>query len=96
MSERIEKLKDAVQVIHRCKAVHVSSNPVREMFGEQVAWEGVVETFAISGHAKAKRCYAWSYPDGNETQFVTVLEIPPVESPQTAVRVAIASSNPQS
>jgi hypothetical protein len=91
MSERIERLRDAVQVMHQCKAVHVASVPVREMFGDQVAWEGVVETFAISGHAKAKTCYAWSYREGNETQFVTVLEIPPVESPQTAVRAAIAS-----
>ena len=42
------------------------------------------------GHPKAKRCCAWSYQDNGETQYVTVLEIPPVESPITAVRVAIA------
>ena len=94
MSERIEKLRDAVQVIHHCSATHVQSVPVVEMFGPKVAWEGVVEVFDITGHEKAKRCYGWSYPDKGETQFVTVLEIPPVESAQTAVRAAVASQKP--
>jgi len=89
MSERLEKLRDAVQVAHRCTAAHVQSVPVVEMFGSKVAWQGVVEVFTIAGHPKAKRCYAWSYPDKAETQFVTVLEIPPVESPQTAVKASI-------
>lgn len=93
MSERIEKLKDAVQVMHLCTASHVESVPVVEMFGKQTVWEGVVEVFKITGHAKARRCYAWSYQDKGETQFVTALEIPPVTSPQTAVRAVIASGN---
>jgi hypothetical protein len=61
------------------------------MFGQSVAWEGVVEVFNLTGHPKAKRCYAWSYQGNKEEQFVTVLEIPPVVSPQTAVRASIAA-----
>jgi hypothetical protein len=41
-----------------------------------------------------KRAYAWSYLDGKpdeRTRFVAVLEIPPVDSPQTAVKMAIYS-----
>lgn len=91
MSERIDKLKDAVQVMHRCTASHVESVPVVEMFGTQTVWEGVVEVFQITGHPKAKRCYAWSYSDRGEIQFATALEIPPVISAQTAVRAVIAS-----
>lgn len=91
MSERIDKLKDAVQVMHRCTATHVESVPMVEMFGKQTVWEGVVEVFQITGHPKAKRCYAWSFQDPGETQFVTALEIPPVSSPQTAIRAVIAS-----
>jgi hypothetical protein len=37
---------------------------------------------------------AWSHLDGDNderTRFVAVLEIPPVESPETAVKVAIAA-----
>ena len=43
------------------------------------------------GHPKAKRAYAWQYEEGKETKAVTVLEIPPADSPQTAVKVAIAA-----
>src|SRR5579859_711746 len=85
MSGRIEQLCEAIEVTHKCKAQHEKSVPVVEMLGNKTVWEGVVESFAITGHPKAKRCYAWSFPDGTETRYVTVLEIPPVESPQTAV-----------
>jgi hypothetical protein len=77
--------------MHHRKGRHEQSVPVVEMFGQQTVWEGVVESFALIGHPKAKRCYAWSFQDGKEPRYVTVLEIPPVESPQTAVRAAIAS-----
>ena len=93
MNERIDKLKDAVQTMHLCEAVHLESAPVVEMFGNKTVWEGVVEVFRLIGHVKAKRCYAWSYYNGKEMQFVTALEIPPVDSPQTAVRAVIASGN---
>lgn len=91
MNERIDKLRDAVQVMHRCKAEYVESVPIVEMFGSQVAWEGIVEVFTVAGHPKAKRCYAWSYQGNEGDQFVTVLEIPPVDSPNTAVRASIAA-----
>lgn len=77
--------------MHKVKAQHEKFVPVVEMFGEKTAREGVVESFAITGHPKAKRCHAWSFLDGKEGRYVTVLEIPPVESPQSAVRVYIAS-----
>ena len=91
MSERIDKLRDAVQVMHRVRATHLESVVVQEMFGKQVAWEGVVEAFTISGHPTASICYAWSYELGAERQFVTVLAIPPITSAQNAVRAAIAA-----
>jgi hypothetical protein len=89
VSERIEQLRLAVETMHHCKANHEASTPVLETFRGQKVWEGVVESFALTGHPKTKRCYAWSYQDKGETQYVTALEIPPVESPITAVRAAI-------
>lgn len=74
--------------------MHEITVPVREMFQGKVAWDGEVEVFAITGHAKAKRCYAWGYPNekrGGKYDFVTVLEIPPVVSPETAVKAAIVA-----
>jgi hypothetical protein len=49
------------------------------------------ESFAIAGHPKAKRAYGWSFQGGNQTRYITVLEIPPIESDLTTVRAAIAS-----
>jgi hypothetical protein len=91
MSERIEALRLAVETMHHSKASHEASTPILETFRNQKVWEGVVEMFALTEHPKAKRCYAWSYQDKGETPYVTALEIPPVESPITAVGAAIAA-----
>jgi hypothetical protein len=58
-----------------------------------VAWDGVVETFELGGHPKAKRCHAWSYDEDGGTQYVTVLELLPVDSHESAVKVAIAAQS---
>jgi hypothetical protein len=91
MSPRVRKLRGAIETTHKCKAVHVGTEIVVEFFRDSVAWNGIVEIFGLEGHPKAKRCYAWSYPVTNDTQYVTVLEIPPVNSAESAVRMAIAS-----
>jgi hypothetical protein len=93
MSDRIENLRTAIETMHQCKAVHEKSAVIVEKFRNQTVWEGVVESFALTGHPKAKRCYAWCYQANGETQYVNVLEIPPVESPQTAVRAAIVADS---
>ena len=64
---------------------------VSEFFFEKKGWGGFFRVFKLIQHPKAKRCYAWSYQDEKETKSVTVLEIPPVDSPESAVKVAIAS-----
>lgn len=79
--------------MHHCTALHAQSVPVIELFHGEVAWDGVVEAFEITGHPRAKRCYAWSYPENGEDQYVTVLEIPPVDSAETAVKIAIAATS---
>lgn len=91
MTEYIERVKLAVEHLHKCSAVHVATVPVHEKFQGKTAWQGKVEVFDLTGHSKAKRCYGWSYDDAGKTEYVTVLELPPVDSAQTAVKVAIAS-----
>lgn len=91
MSKRIDNIWKAVESAHQCWARHSKSVPVSEKFQGKTVWEGIVEVFEIDGHAKAKRCYAWSYNDGKGDQFVTVLGLPPVTSPETAVKVYVAS-----
>ena len=88
------ELKAKIRLLHGCDATHRQTVPVKEMFRGQTAWDGEVEIFDLNGHAKAKRCYAWGYPNDqkpDKLDMVAVLEIPPVVSPETAVKVAIAS-----
>ena len=90
--KEITELKDAIRVMHGCESLHVESVPVKEVFEGQTSWEGTVEVFDLIAHTKAKRAYAWSYRDGDQNKTLAVLEIPPVDSPHSAVKVAIAAS----
>ena len=87
----VKRLQKAIKEIRRCDSRHVESVPVVEQFEGQTAWEGTVEVFDLIGHPQATRAYAWSYRDGDQIKSVTILEIPPVDSPQSAVKVAIAA-----
>ena len=92
MSERIANIQKAVEEHAGCAATHRESAPVTEGYLDEIAWEGVVEVFDLDGHPKAKRCYGWHYEDENGKKLgKIVLEIPPVDSPQTAVRVSVAA-----
>jgi len=90
-SEYIDNLQAVIGKMHGCGSTHVESVPVHEMFRGETVWNGVIEVFDLVGHPKAKRGYAWGYKDGDQTHYIAVLEIPPVVSPVTALRAAIAS-----
>jgi hypothetical protein len=84
--------KIIISGIDGCECVHVASEPVHEVFQGQIAWQGTAKVFDIIGHPRAKRVYAWQYEDDDkQMKTVTVLEIPAVDSAQTAVKVAIAA-----
>jgi hypothetical protein len=88
----IARVQVALTQLHNCGAVWRETVPVHEIFRGQTVWQGEVEVFDLVGHPKAKRGYAWSHRDGKNDEgerFVCVLEIPPVESALTAVRVSI-------
>jgi hypothetical protein len=90
--KNVQSLQSAIKAMHGCDSHWVESVPVHEVFQGQTAWQGTVEVFDLMGHSKAKRVYAWQYQDDDkQTKTVAVLEIPPVDSPQTAVKVAIAA-----
>ena len=90
----LARLQVTVQQLHNCGAVWRESVPVQEVFNGKTIWKGEVEVFDLTGHPKAKRAYGWSHPEGDDNKgerFVTVLEIPPVDSPQMAVKISIVS-----
>jgi hypothetical protein len=95
MADRIyiERLTRAIERAYNCRAKWVATGPIQEVMEGEIVWEGDVETFALIGHPKAKRAFGWSQPAGpqnKEERFVSVLEIPPVNSAQMAVKMAFA------
>lgn len=85
------ELPEAIRATHGCESRWEASVKVEEKFEGKTAWSGIVEVFRLIGHPKANYAYAWTYRDGNQNKTTVVLKIPPVDSPQTAVKVAIAS-----
>ena len=90
----IEKLKLTVERLHQCSARHCMSVAIQEQFQGRTVWNGHVEVFDINGHSQAHICYAWAVAgeEGDSRErFVTILGIPPVVSPLTAVRAAMVA-----
>ena len=88
----IAQVQVAVSQLSNCGATYSKTVPVHEVFQGKTVWQRDVEVFDLQGHPKAKRAYASSHLDGDKderTRFVAVLEIPPVVSAETAVRVQI-------
>jgi len=88
----IEELKGIIWQLHGTESTHIQSVPVTERHGGKTVWEGIVEIFELHGHPKATHAYAWAHETGDPEKpkrHVAVLKIPPVVSPETAVRAAI-------
>lgn len=88
----IDDIAIVIENLHGCKPTYVETVPVIERFQGQTIWEGDVEVFDLEGHPKADRVYAWSHLAGDndeQKRYVTVLHLPPIDSPQTAVKIAI-------
>jgi hypothetical protein len=83
-----EQIAKAIASKEGCGCSYLRDVTVKETFKGKTVWEGVVSQFELTGH-KAAHCYAWVDPSTN--QLVTVLELPPVDSPETAVRVFVVS-----
>jgi hypothetical protein len=93
MSDYIAELQAVFLKLHNCDADYVETVPVVEEFQGETIFQGDVEVFDLVGHAKAKRGYGWGYTttESGGRRYFTVLELPPVDSPQTAVKAAIMS-----
>jgi hypothetical protein len=88
----IQELRGVIHDLHGAKATHLESVPITEYFQGKTVWDGVVEVFRLNGHPQTDRAYAWMHATDDParpTRHVTVLHIPPVVSPRTAVQAAI-------
>ncbi len=95
MIDTVEELQKAVETLHECRAHFVETVEVIELFQGKTVWGGTVFVFNLHGHPKATRVYAWSSPIEGSTKrrYYAVLHIPPVDSPETAVRASIVSDS---
>lgn len=90
--EYIEAIQDAIKKGYNCTAKHTKTVPVHLKHEGETVWDGEVEVFNITGHEKAKQCYGWGFEkEKGRTEFVTVLELPPVSSPETAVKAYLVN-----
>jgi hypothetical protein len=85
----------AFRTLHGCEAEFMYTVPVKETFRGKTAWEGDVELFKLAGHPKTSFGYGWGFPNekrGGKLDVVTVLELPPVGTPEDAVKAYIAAT----
>ena len=88
----ITLLEEAIRATHGCDPQYERTEVVPAMSGEQFPCGGFVRVFRFLNHPKARRCYAWTYRQGEEKKSLTVLELPPVESAESAVEAVNASN----
>ena len=90
-----QALKKAIEHLHNCRASHIEDVVIIEKFGLDTVWEGTVSIFELKRHSQTDKCYAWSSPIEGSTKhrYYAVLHIPPVDSPEKAVRASIVQDH---
>lgn len=87
----LQKVAQAVEAMHGCQCSHESEDLVHEKVRGQTVWRGMVETYILTGHPKATKAFAWGWrDDAGEMRFAAVLNLPPVKSPQDAVKAFLS------
>jgi hypothetical protein len=88
----VRRLQRAIRDLHGLDAEHVESVGVVETFEGKTVWEGDVEVFRVRGHPQAISAFAWTYEDDDgKLHHVALLGVPPVDSPQNAVKAAVVA-----
>jgi hypothetical protein len=85
----LAELRATVERLHDCVAAHSRTESVTEVGEDQRRWTVRVEVFALLGHDRALRCYAWGESREGRWEVTTVLAIPPVVSARSAVLAAL-------
>lgn len=84
-NDDVTRIHAAIRSAHGCEAKHIGTHQENDGI-DGVRWEGNVEVFELLGLSPARYCYGWIEPNGDVT---TVLQIPPVISPLTAVHTVL-------
>jgi hypothetical protein len=92
----IDSLRKAIRRQFGCRSNHLEGTPTETVVDGKTIWKSVVEMFLLINCPLAKVCYAWGYATrstGEEVRIVTVLGVPPVDSPRKAVQLSIDSDS---
>src|SRR5262249_39084759 len=92
---RMAMLECIIYELHSCPSQHIETAPVCEASQGITLWAGHVEVFAIIGHLRTERCYAWIERIGRRrrVRFFAVLGTRLIKSPLDAVKFAHAPDN---
>jgi hypothetical protein len=83
----------AIEALHKCVATFIEDVRITEVSNESMEWNGTVHVFGVYGRDDADYCYAWLSSIDGERSYYAVLNVPPIDSPQAAVRLAIADQS---
>ncbi len=87
-----QALLNAIENRAKCPAVHLQTQPARLAIDGQVVWKGKVEVFQLKDHPQAKLAFGWGFQnDQKKIEYVTVIGIPPLDNPLSAVKAFVAS-----
>lgn len=94
MNEKyIQFLRNTIQTKHGCISRYVQTVAVKIEANGQNGWQGSVEVFDLAGHPQARQCYAWGFKDdAGHWQYVAILKMPPIDTPQKAVELQNANA----
>ena len=85
--EYLEAIQDAIKKGYGFDVVHIKTVPVHLKHEGETIWEGEVEVFTPNpASQKPKAIYCWGFKKKGKIEFVTMLEQPPVDSPENAVK----------
>ncbi len=87
-----EALLAAIENRAKCHAVYLQTQPVRLAIDGKVVWNGKVEVYQLKDHPQAKLAFGWGYQnDQKKIEYVTVIGVPPLDNPLSAVKAFVAS-----
>ena len=96
MSHDTEGLKAAIEREHGGTATFIGTELVTATWQGRIAWQGVVQVYALTGEAQFKTVYAWlDHPDGSGSprRVHTALRAGSIKTPWDAVNAAIVAKH---
>jgi hypothetical protein len=93
MPERIKTWESLIQAKYGCASLYLGSEEVEEKIPGLPNWKGTVQIFGLIKCGRATRAYLFQSGGAAKVETITVLGVPPVDSPGAAVRHGLAKAS---